>query len=107
MSLRKRTLECPQCGGRIGGRGQYCCHTCGYVLDMARVSYEGALRHDRHESWRRRLELIHALLWAVVSAALLGVVALRPGPVIFIGGVVGVVVQVCWGRMILARLRKR
>lgn len=107
MGRKPRSLECPQCGERIAIVGTYCCHTCGYVLDMARISYEGALRHDRYEVWRRRMELVHALAWALVSVGVLYLVAFAPGPIIFTTGIVGAIVQLCWGKVILCRLRKR
>ena len=107
MPHRTRSLECPQCGGRIAGQDQHCCRTCGYVLDMARISYRGALRHDRYEAWRRRLEFVHAAVWTLASIGVVCAVALHPGWIMFSAGILGVIIQVCWGRLILARLRKR
>ena len=107
MRRSRRTLECPQCGGRISEASLYCCRNCGYVLDMARISFQGALRHDRYQTWRRRLEWLHAGLWALVSLAVVGVVALHPGLIMFVAGILGACVQVLWGRLIIARLKKR
>jgi hypothetical protein len=107
MPSKQRAFECPQCGGRITAKELYRCRTCGYVLDMARISHEAALAHDRYEARRRKLEWLQAGLWLVVSVAVVAVVAVSPGPIIFAGGVAGVIVQVCWGRTILARLRKK
>jgi len=89
------------------GKDQYCCHTCGYVLDMARISYQGALRHDRYETWRRRLAFVYVLLWVLVSIGVACVVAVRPGPIMFAAGILAGVVLVFWGRLIRARLKKR
>lgn len=89
------------------GKSQYCCRTCGYVLDMARISYQGALRHDRYETWRRRLDFVHALLWVLVSIGVVCVVGLSPGPIMFAASILAGFVQVFWGRLILARLKKR
>ena len=107
MSGKRRTLECPQCGGRVRRRDGQRCPCCGYVMDMARISFDCALRHDRWESWRRKLELIHAGVWVLVTAGVVGIVAINPGWIMFGWGIAGSIVQLCWGKMILARLKKR
>ncbi|MFH0980256.1 MAG: hypothetical protein V2A79_01790 [Planctomycetota bacterium] len=107
MPRKPRSLECPQCGGQITGKNQHCCRTCGYVLDMARISLEGALEHDRYETWRRRLEWLHAVLWVFASLAVVSVVALNPGWIMFGAGTVGAIVQICWAKAILARRKRR
>jgi len=107
MPCKPRNLECPQCGECITGRDPHCCRTCGYVLDMARISYEGALRHDRYQVWRRRLDFAHALIWAVVSVGVVYLVAFAPGPIIFTAGIVGVIAQICWARVVFVQLKKR
>ena len=44
MPRNPRKFQCPQCGERIAGKAKFRCRTCGYVLDMAWISYQGATR---------------------------------------------------------------
>jgi hypothetical protein len=70
---------------------------------MARISYQGALEHDRYETFRHRMEWVQAGLWLLVSLGVVAVVALHPGPILLAAGTIGAIIQVCWGRMLLAR----
>ena len=107
MSRKQRVLECPQCGKKSLNASAHSCSGCGYVLDMARVSYQGALRHDRYEEWRRRMEWVYVVLWFLASGVWLAVVCLWPTHLVCGVAAVAAGVQIVLGRLLILRRKRR
>lgn len=107
MSRKPRVLECPQCGEHIRSRAAHLCTACGYLLDMARISRAGALRHDRYEERQRRMEWVYIVLWFLVSAAWLGVVCMWRTQVICGLAAIAAGVQIVLGRLLILRRKRR
>ena len=107
MPRKPRILECPQCGAKIRGSSVNACSGCGYVLDMARISFHGALRHDRYDEWRRRMDWVYLALWTLVSGGWLVVVCLWPTQMVIGLAAVAALVQVALGRLLILRRKRR
>ena len=107
MPRKPRILECPQCGAHIRQHAAHLCTGCGYVLDMARISRAGALRHDRYEERRRRMEWVYVGLWFLVSAAWLAAVCWWRTQVICGLAAIAAGVQIALGRLLILRRKRR